>query len=99
MSTLSWQAGTASGSFLTGTIIQALIQVNYPDYEPTQWQGTLCVFAMTLVLFVANVWGAKLMPLAQNLLLYLHLSLLMVIVVILWAKAPHQSASVVFGDF
>src|ERR1700735_2260033 len=59
MSTLSWQAGTASGSFLTGTIIQALITVNNPDYSPENWQGTLLVFAMVLVLFVANIWGAK----------------------------------------
>ena len=39
------------------------------------------------------------MPLAQNVVLSLHLSLLVIIVVILWVKAPHQEASVVFGDF
>jgi len=46
MSTLSWQAGNAADCFLTGTIAQALIFVNNPDYEPQRWQGTLFVFAM-----------------------------------------------------
>src|SRR5687767_5485114 len=49
MSTISWQAGTASGPFLVGTMIQAQIQINYPDYGPTNWQGTLFVFAITIV--------------------------------------------------
>jgi hypothetical protein len=46
MSTLSWQAGNAADSFLTGTMAQALIVFNKPDYEPQRWQGTLIVFAM-----------------------------------------------------
>jgi hypothetical protein len=46
MSMLSWQAGNAADCFLTGTIAQALIVVNNPDYEPQRWQGTLFVFAM-----------------------------------------------------
>ncbi|KAJ5472379.1 hypothetical protein N7530_006380 [Penicillium desertorum] len=33
MSVLAWQSGTASGSFLTGTIIQGLISVRNPDYD------------------------------------------------------------------
>src|SRR5882757_4422207 len=72
MSTLSWQAGTASGSFLTGTIIQGLITVNNPNYAAENWQGTLLVFAMVLVIFIANIWGAKSLPMLQNILLVVH---------------------------
>ncbi|CAG8302777.1 unnamed protein product [Penicillium nalgiovense] len=49
MSVLELQSGTASGSFLTGTIIQGLISVRNPDYDPKGWQGTLLVFLMVLV--------------------------------------------------
>ena len=49
MSTLSWQAGTASGPFLVGTLIQACAIVMYPDYAPTNWQDTLMVIAVTIV--------------------------------------------------
>jgi hypothetical protein len=46
MSTLSWQAGNAADCFLTGTMAQALIVFNKPNYEPQKWQGMLIVFAM-----------------------------------------------------
>ena len=99
MSALSWQAGNASGSFLTGTIIQALITVNNPNYVPTNWQGTLLVFAMVVVLFVSNIWGAKAIPAAQNFLLLLHVGGFLAIIIILWAYAPKTPAKIVFTQF
>ncbi|KAF2178015.1 putative GABA permease [Zopfia rhizophila CBS 207.26] len=99
MSTLSWQAGNASGSFLTGTIIQALLVVNYPSYEPQGWQGTLFVFAMVLVLYIVNIWGAQVWPRIQNGLLILHVIGFLVVIITLWVMAPHQSAKAVFTEF
>lgn len=99
MSTLSWQAGNASGSFLTGTIVQALLVVSYPDYDPKAWQGTLFVFAMVVVLLIFNIWGAHLWPLIQNVLMVFHIVFFLVIVIVLWVKAPHQSAKVVLTEF
>lgn len=99
MSTLSWQAGNASGSFLTGTIVQALLVVNYPDYDPKAWQGTLLVFAMVLVLFVVNVWGASVWAMIQNGLMVLHILFFLIVIIILWVMAPHQSAKAVFTQF
>jgi choline transport protein len=99
LSTLSWQAGTASGSFLTGTIIQALITVNNPNYVPTNWQGTLLVFAMVLVLFIANVWGAKDLPLAQNILLVVHVFGFFAVIIVIWVMSPRNTATVVFTQF
>ncbi|CZR59452.1 probable GABA permease [Phialocephala subalpina] len=99
MSTLSWQAGNASGSFLTGTIIQALLVINYPDYDPKAWQGTLFVFAMVLVLFIVNIWGASVWALIQNALMVLHIAFFLIVIIILWVMAPHQSAKNVFTQF
>lgn len=99
MSTLSWQAGNASGSFLTGTIIQALLVINHPSYEPQRWQGTLFVFAMVLVLYIVNVWGAQMWPLIQNGLLVLHILAFFAVIITLWVMAPHQSAKAVFTEF
>ena len=99
MSVLSWQAGNASGSFLTGTIIQALLGVNNPNYVPHDWQGTLFVFAMVLVVFCFNVWGARLWPQIQNGLMILHVLGFLVVIIVLWVMAPHQSAKAVFTDF
>lgn len=99
MSVLSWQAGNASGSFLTGTIVQALLGLNNPNYEPQNWQGTLFVFAMVLILFICNVWGAHLWPKVQNALMLLHIFGFLAVVIVLWVKAPHQSAKNVFTQF
>ncbi|KAJ5677035.1 uncharacterized protein N7477_002668 [Penicillium maclennaniae] len=97
MSVLAWQAGTASGSYLTGTIIQGLISVRNPDYEPQNWQGTLFVFAMVLVIYIFNVYVSDSMEILSNLLMLLHVTSWAVILIILWAKAPHQSAEAVFA--
>lgn len=96
MSVLAWQAGAASGSFLTGTIIQGLISVRNPEYEPKNWQGTLFVFAMVLVIYIANVYASDLMPILSNLLMILHVLSWAVVLIVLWAMAPHQSAHTVF---
>jgi choline transport protein len=46
---MSWQAGAASGPFLVGTMIQAMIYVNDANYSGTNWQGTLFVWAITFI--------------------------------------------------
>ncbi|KAE8377711.1 amino acid/polyamine transporter I [Aspergillus bertholletiae] len=99
MSVLAWQAGAASGSFLTGTIIQGLITVRNPTYEPENWKGTLFVFAMILVIYFFNVYAAGWMPRIQNLLLALHILCFVVVITVLWAMASRQPASAVFLEF
>ena len=96
MSVLSWQAGNVSGCFLAGTMIQALLQVNDPGYEPQRWQGTLLVSSMALLLYIVNVWGHDLWPQIQNVLMIVHVSAFLAVVVALWVLAPHQNAKAVF---
>jgi choline transport protein len=96
LSTLAWQAGTASGPFLVGTIIQSLVSVSNPDYIGTNWQGTLMVLAITLITYLLTVWGAEAMPLFQNLMLVLHVFGFVIIVIVLWVLSPRNTADVVF---
>ncbi|EON64232.1 hypothetical protein W97_03463 [Coniosporium apollinis CBS 100218] len=98
-STLSWQAGTASGSFLTGTIIQGMITINNPDYEPQNWHGTLLIFSMVIILYVFNTWTAEWLPDFQNILMILHVFGFIAVVVVLWVLGPHPPASAVFLEF
>ncbi|OCL03636.1 amino acid transporter [Glonium stellatum] len=99
MSTLSWQAGTASGPFLVGTLIQACAIVMYPDYAPTNWQGTLMVIAVTIIVWFLNIWGSQAMPLIQNLMLVIHVFGFLAIVIVLWVLAPRNTAKVTFTQF
>ncbi|KAJ9634367.1 hypothetical protein H2199_009025 [Coniosporium tulheliwenetii] len=99
VSALSWQAGTASGSFLTGTIIQGMITVNNPDYVPENWHGTLLIFSMVIILYVSNTWTAEWLPDVQNILMILHLFGFLAVVVVLWVLGPHPPAHAVFFEF
>ena len=99
MATLSWQAGTASGPFLVGTLIQALIQVNDVNYVWENWHGTLLVIGITFLVFASNVWGARGMPMAQNLMLIVHVFGFISIIVVFWVLAPHNDSRTVFTSF
>ena len=99
MSTLSWQAGTASGPFLVGTLIQSCAIIMYPDYSPPNWHATLIVIAVTLIVWIVNIWGARAMPLFQNIMLFVHVFGFLAIIIILWALSPRASAKVTFTEF
>ncbi|KAK0100696.1 hypothetical protein ONS95_007148 [Cadophora gregata] len=102
MSTLSWQAGNASGAYLTGGVIQALLSEN-TSYDPTdfefQWQGTLFIFAMVVVVYCANVYGASVWPRVQNALMVIHVLGFLVVIIVIWVMAPHRTAKSVFTEF
>jgi len=99
MSTLSWQAGTASGPFLVGTLIQSCAVIAYPDYAPTNWQATLMVIGVTGLVWVLNIWGADFMPLFQNIMLVLHIFGFLATIIVLWVLSPRNSAEVTFTQF
>jgi len=96
---LGWQAGTASASFLAGTMIQGLIVLWDETYVPTRWQGTLLTIAVALIATFFNTLGARQLPLLEGLVLSLHVFGFFAILIPLWVLAPKQKASVVFGGF
>jgi choline transport protein len=103
MSVLSWQANSAAGGYVAGTVIQGLAYINDPSSGDQQsafttaWQGTLLAIANVLIVAAANVWGARFLPLTQILLMVLHIVLFIALIAILWAMGQHVSASEVFG--
>lgn len=99
MSTLSWQAGTASGPFLVGTLIQASVTVIYPDYAATRWQGTLMVIAVTILVWVMNIFGTRGMPAFQNVMLIAHVFGFLTIIIVFWTLSPRTTAEVAFTEF
>ncbi|THZ18855.1 GABA permease-like protein [Aureobasidium pullulans] len=99
VSTLSWQAGNASGGFICGTLIQSLIIIKNPDYAAPGWQGTLLVFPVMLVCVVFNIWLNHWLPSMQNAVMVLHVAGFLAIMVIFWVLSPHVPAREVFLDF
>ena len=96
---LGWQCGTASTGYLSATMIQGLIVLNNPGYEPTRWQGTLFIIAIALLATFFNTYLARHLPLLEGLILLMHVLGFFAVLIPLWVLAPINPASKVFGSF
>lgn len=99
MSTLSWQAGTAGGAFLFGTLIQGTVVAYRPEYQPKPFHGTLMAIAISLTEGAFNIWALKWLPKMQEIIAFPHALGWIAVIGVLAALAPHASAKEVFLDF
>lgn len=65
----------------------------------SRWQGTLCVFATVLLIWIANVFFMKFFPAMQTGFMYIYIAAFFGIMILLSVKAPHASAAEVFTVF
>ncbi|KAL8703800.1 MAG: hypothetical protein Q9201_003015 [Fulgogasparrea decipioides] len=91
---IGWQGSIVGLSFVAGTIVQGLITLNNPSYEPQQWHGTLLVIAAVAIAMAVNVFLSKALPTAEYVLLLLHILGLFAIIIPLLVMAPKNSARV-----
>lgn len=94
-----WQAMVASGAFLSGTLIQGMIVLNNPQYEPKRWQGTLLHWAVVLVAVFINSVISSLLPMLEGLILIVHVLGFFAIIIPLVYMSSHGSSSSVFTTF
>ncbi|TRX90034.1 hypothetical protein FHL15_009135 [Xylaria flabelliformis] len=80
----------------TGTIIQGLIILNYPDYEPQNFHGALLAWAVIAVCIFVNTVVAGLLPVLEGLILLIHVLGFIAILIALVYLSPHSSAEDVF---
>ena len=73
--------------------------LNCTNYEPTRWHGTLLVFAMVTLIYICNIWFARVMPMLQNALLILHVFGIFSVIGVLTAMAPRNFPAAVFTGF
>lgn len=62
----------AGGGYLCGTQIEAVIQLNNPDYVPQRWHGTLLFWATVVFAILINTVFGKLLPPIEALTLVIH---------------------------
>lgn len=96
---LGWQAATASLSFLTATMIQGLVILNYPTYEPQRWHGTLMMFAVLAIALFVNTILVSRMAQIERLVLFIHLAGFLGVLVPQVFYSTHVPAGDVFGKF
>lgn len=96
---LGWQAASATGAFLGGTIIQGLLVLNNPSYGYKRWHGTLLLYAVLLLSLLLNTVTARALPAIQTLLLILHIAGFFAVVIPLVHLAPMSTAQFVFAEY
>lgn len=79
-------------------MIQGLVTVNFPDYQPERWHLTFIIFAMLIVEGLMNMYTFWLIPWIELLAGILHVVLFIVFVVVLVSMAPRHTPGWVFGD-
>jgi choline transport protein len=97
LTSLAWIATVATESIFAGLIIQGLIILDYPDYEPKQWQGTLLAWLVIALAVFINVVIPGLLPKFEIFILVFHCAGFIAIMAVLWVYSPHGSAASVFA--
>jgi amino acid transporter len=99
-SILGWVAFTASAPFGAANIVQGLIILNYPDYEPKTWHWYLIYLATAAMAFFMNIWGGKVLPMLENIIMVFHVGFFIAILIAVAAlPRERQSAEFVFTHF
>lgn len=94
-----WQGSVASAAYLCGGLMQALIVLTVPSYQPTGWQGTLLSIAVTAVCVGVSVFLNFLLPKIEIYILVLHIAAFFGILVTLAALGVHGDGGSVFASF
>lgn len=72
----------------------------YPDTKFVEaWQITLLIFAFTFLTVGFNIFGAHHLPLAEGIILFVHIFAFFAFLITFWVMADHAPASQVFGEF
>ena len=99
LTVIAWQSANASGGFIVGTLIQALLVYRNPGFEAPRWQGFLLVVPVMIVCIVVNVWFSQWLPAFQNLALAVHILGAIAVAVVLGILAPHVDATTALLTF
>lgn len=96
---LAWQTAITSAGFLSGTMIEGLLILNYPDTEFKSYQGILLGYACLLVALFFNTVVSSRLPSVESCILVIHVLGFFAIVIVIGYTAPHGSSADVFKTF
>lgn len=77
-------------------MIQGLIILNYPEYEPRNFHGALLAWAVIAVCIFVNTVIAGLLPVLEGVILLIHILGFIAIITTLLYLSPHSSVEDVF---
>ena len=81
-------------------MVQELVLLVHPDADvSTLWKTTLMVFLFVVLTVGFNMFFAQHLPLAEGIILFLHVFGFFAFLITLWIMADHAPASKVFTKF
>ena len=89
----------ASVGYLNGTMLQGLIILTDPTYDPKPWQNVLLYWAVVLIAVIINIIFSSWLPRFETIILILHVLGFFCILFPLVILGPHAPASEVFQNF
>ena len=97
---ISYLALISATCYVTGTMIQGLLILNYPDYAFQRWHGTLLFYAVLFFSLFVNTYLGRVLPQIESLLLLFHiLGFFAILIPMVYLAPKHQPASLVFSYF
>ncbi|KAI9843956.1 MAG: hypothetical protein M1837_005997 [Sclerophora amabilis] len=99
VTTIAWQAASASVLFLDATIIQALLAIAHPTYVFERWHGTLIFYGLLALTLFFNTYLGRLLPNFEATILVFHVAGFVGILITILYLAPKSTPSAVFQQF
>lgn len=99
LTTIAWQAATASAFFISANVLQSIVIFNHPEYNPQRWKTTVSVYVVIIVSFLTNTLGAKLLPAFETIVFFVHVLGFVAILIPLVYLGPKGTVHDVFGTF
>ncbi|KAL8686759.1 MAG: hypothetical protein Q9218_006884 [Villophora microphyllina] len=92
----------AGNGYVCGTQIEALIQLNDPNYVPQRWEGTLLFWATILIAVLINTVLGQLLPPIETFMLVIHvLGFFAILIPLVYVRSPvpQDATSTMMTDF
>lgn len=99
VTTIAWQASSASTTFLNATIIQALLTINYPNYNFQAWHTVLIFYAIIAFAILITTYFGNVFPKFEAMVLVLHVAGYFAILITLVYLSPKSPPQDIFQAF
>ncbi|USW48103.1 Putative amino acid/polyamine transporter I [Septoria linicola] len=97
---LGWIAGVPSCCVQLAGMVQTMVLLIHPDANVSQlWQATLLLYCFLFLAVGFNIFCARQLPLAEGILLFVHVLGFFVFLLIFWIMGEHAPAERVFREF
>jgi hypothetical protein len=95
---ITWQTSIAACAFVSATLMQGLLVLNYETYGYQSWHGSLLTLAYILIAVIFNTILARRLPLVEGLFVFLHVLGILIFIPV-WVLSPRREGRSPLTEF